>query len=85
MGLMLDMTARDLETRALLRDYIVIDEGKTPLKPKQLLTECNTAGPANSTAKGLSPNGRGRVKGSADKIDLRKLAHELEHQLERPR
>ena len=36
---MLDMTARDLERVLYYEDYIVIDEGKTPLKPKQLLTE----------------------------------------------
>ena len=33
MGLMLDMTARDLERVLYYEDYIVIDEGKTPLKP----------------------------------------------------
>ena len=34
LGLMLDMTARDLERVLYYEDYIVIDEGKTPLKPK---------------------------------------------------
>ena len=39
MGLMLDMTARNLERVLYYEDYIVIDPGDTPLKEKQLLSE----------------------------------------------
>ncbi len=39
MGLMVDMTARDLERVLYYEDYMVVDPGKTPLKDKQLLTE----------------------------------------------
>jgi DNA-directed RNA polymerase subunit beta' len=38
-GLMLDMTARQLERVIYYEDYIVIDPGSTPLKKSQLLTE----------------------------------------------
>ena len=38
-GLMLDMTARQLERVIYYEDYLVIDPGKTPLQPRQLLTE----------------------------------------------
>src|SRR5512147_3081760 len=38
-GLMLDMSARQLERVIYYEDYIVIDPGKTPLKRCQLLTE----------------------------------------------
>ncbi|MEM9445612.1 MAG: DNA-directed RNA polymerase subunit beta' [Verrucomicrobiota bacterium] len=38
-GLMMDMTARELERVIYYEDYIVIDEGHTPLQPKQLLSE----------------------------------------------
>ncbi|HEY1172721.1 MAG TPA: DNA-directed RNA polymerase subunit beta' [Verrucomicrobiae bacterium] len=38
-GLMLDMTARNLERVIYYEDYLVIDPGSTPLKGHQLLTE----------------------------------------------
>jgi DNA-directed RNA polymerase subunit beta' len=38
-GLMLDMTARNLERVIYYEDYLVIDPGSTPLKPHQLLSE----------------------------------------------
>ena len=38
-GLMLDMTARNLERVIYYENYMVIDPGKTPLEAKQLLTE----------------------------------------------
>ena len=38
-GLMLDMTARQLERVIYYEDYIVVDAGSTPLKKAQLLTE----------------------------------------------
>ena len=38
-GLMLDMTARNLERVIYYEDYMVIDAGSTSLKPLQLLTE----------------------------------------------
>jgi DNA-directed RNA polymerase subunit beta' len=39
MALMLDMTGRQLERVIYYEDHIVIDPGKTPLLPKQLLNE----------------------------------------------
>ena len=39
MGLILDMTMRDLERVLYYDNYIVTDEGNTPLSPKQLLSE----------------------------------------------
>ena len=39
MGLMLDMSARQLERVIYYEDYIVIDPGKTPLQKTQLLNE----------------------------------------------
>ena len=38
-GLMLDVTSRDLERVIYYEDYLVIDPGSTPLQPHQLLTE----------------------------------------------
>jgi len=39
MGLLLDMTLRNLEHIIYYDDYVVIDPGDTPLKEKQLMTE----------------------------------------------
>jgi len=38
-GLVLDMTARNLERVIYYEDYMVIDPGSTPLLPNQLLSE----------------------------------------------
>ncbi len=82
-GLMLDMTARDLERVLYYEDYIVIDEGKTPLKPKQLLTEMEFREAREQYGDGfVAKMGAEAVKELLTKIDLRKLGHELEHQLD---
>jgi len=39
LGLMLDLTARNLERVIYYENYMVIDPGKTPMEEKQLLTE----------------------------------------------
>src|SRR5690554_1896340 len=39
LGLLLDLTARNLERVIYYENYIVTDPGKTPLEEKQLLTE----------------------------------------------
>ncbi|HUJ08749.1 MAG TPA: DNA-directed RNA polymerase subunit beta' [Verrucomicrobiae bacterium] len=83
MGLMLDMTARDLERVLYYEDYMVVDEGKTPLKPRQLLTEMEFREAREQYGDGFSAKmGAEAVKEVLQKIDLRKLSHELEHQLD---
>src|SRR5215475_9086760 len=39
LGLLLDMTARSLERVIYYENFMVIDPGKTPLEPRQLLTD----------------------------------------------
>jgi DNA-directed RNA polymerase subunit beta' len=39
LGLLLDMTARALERVIYYENYLVVDPGKTPLEPRQLLTD----------------------------------------------
>jgi DNA-directed RNA polymerase subunit beta' len=86
MGLMLDMTARDLERVLYYEDYIVIDEGKTPLKPKQLLTEMEYREARDQYGDGfVAKMGAEAVKELLEKVELRKLSHELEHQLDSTR
>jgi len=83
MGLMLDLTARELERVLYYEDYIVVDEGKTPLKPKQLLTEMEYREAKEQYGDGfVAKMGAEAVRDLLQKIDLRKLAQELEHQLE---
>src|SRR5207237_9521794 len=82
-GLMLDMTARELERVLYYEDYVVIDEGKTPLQPRQLLTEMEYREAREQYGDGfVAKMGAEAVKELLTKIDLRKLAHELEHQLD---
>jgi DNA-directed RNA polymerase subunit beta' len=76
MGLMLDMTARDLERVLYYEDYMVVDPGKTPLKDKQLLTEMEYREAREQYADGFAAKmGAEAVKESLAKVDLRKLAH----------
>jgi len=83
MGLMLDLTARELERILYYEDYIVVDEGKTPLKPKQLLTEMEYREARDQYGEGfVAKMGAEAVRDLLQKIDLRKLAQELDHQLD---
>src|ERR1017187_4926100 len=62
---------------------MVIDPGKTPLKDKQLLTEMEFREAREQYGDGfVAKMGAEAVKEVLSKIDLRKLAHELEHQLD---
>jgi DNA-directed RNA polymerase subunit beta' len=83
MGLMLDLTARQLERVLYYEDYIVVDEAKTPLQPKQLLTEMEYREAREQYGEGfVAKMGAEAVRDLLAKIDLRKLAQELEHQLD---
>jgi DNA-directed RNA polymerase subunit beta' len=83
MGLMLDLTARELERVLYYEDYVVIDEAKTPLKPRQLLTEMEYREAREQYGEGfVAKMGAEAVRDLLSKIDLRKLAQELERQLE---
>ena len=83
MGLILDMTARDLERVIYYEDYIVIDEGKTPLKPKQLLNEMEYREAREQYADGfVAKMGAEAVKDLLQRTDLRKSVTELEHALD---
>jgi DNA-directed RNA polymerase subunit beta' len=55
-GMLLDMTLKDLERILYFENYIVIEPGLTPLKECQLLTEERVpATPRTSTARTPSP------------------------------
>ena len=82
-GLMMDMTARDLERVIYYEDYLVIDEGKTPLKPKQLLTETEYREAQEQFGDSfIAKMGAEAIRDVFKKIDLDELCTELEQQLE---
>src|SRR6201997_2733730 len=78
-GLVLDMTARNLERVIYYEDYMVIDAGSTPLKQNQLLSEHEyreareTYGAEAFTAK----MGAEAVRDALCRVDLAKQADEL--------
>ena len=79
----MDMTARDLERVIYYEDYLVIDEGKTPLKPKQLLTETEYREAQEQFGDSfVAKMGAEAIRDVFKKIDLDELVTELEQQLE---
>ncbi len=79
-GLVLDMTARNLERVIYYEDYMVIDAGSTPLKQNQLLSEHEyreareTYGPDAFLAK----MGAEAVRDALSKVDLGKQIDQLQ-------
>src|SRR5215208_4715082 len=79
-GLMLDMTARNLERVIYYEDYMVINPGSTPLKLHQLLSEHEyreareTYGPDAFVAK----MGAEAVREALAKVDLQKQVDQLQ-------
>jgi DNA-directed RNA polymerase subunit beta' len=83
MGLMLNLTARQLERVIYYEDHIVIDPGKTPLQEKQLLTEMELREAREAYGDTfVAKMGAEAVKELLQRLDLRKLAADLEHQLD---
>jgi DNA-directed RNA polymerase subunit beta' len=86
-GLMLDITARNLERVIYYEDYMVIDPGNTPLLKHQLLSETEyreareTHGPDAFVAK----MGAEAVRDALANIDLQEGMTELEQQMQETR
>jgi DNA-directed RNA polymerase subunit beta' len=83
-GLMMDMTARELERVIYYEDYLVIDPGHTPLKAKQLLSETEYREAQEQFGEGsfTAKMGAEAVRDVLKSIDLAETAQELEAQLE---
>src|SRR6056300_1339244 len=79
-GLMLDMSARQLERVIYYEDYIVIDPGNTPLEPGQLLTELEFRDAQEEYGmEGFSAGmGAEAVRDILSRVELPKLIEELE-------
>ena len=79
LGLMLDMSARQLERVIYYEDYIVIDPGNTPLTKTQLLTEVEFREAQEQYGDEFKAGmGAEAVKVLLGEIDLAKLNKELE-------
>src|SRR6266516_3296233 len=79
LGLMLDMSARQLERVIYYEDYIVVDPGQTPLQKTQLLNEVEFREAQEQYGEGFTAGmGADAVKKLLAEIDLHKLNKELE-------
>src|SRR2546422_2163079 len=79
LGLMLDMSARQLERVIYYEDYIVVDPGQTPLQKTQLLNEVEFREAQEQYGEGFNAGmGAEAVKKLLAEIDLNKLNKELE-------
>src|SRR5216117_149559 len=79
LGLMLDMSARQLERVIYYEDYIVVDPGQTPLQKTQLLNEVEFHEAQEQYGEGFNAGmGAEAVKKLLAEIDLHKLNKELE-------
>src|ERR1700754_2731541 len=79
LGLMLDMSARQLERVIYYEDYIVIDPGKTPLQKTQLLNEVEYREAQDQYGEDfVAGMGAEAVKKLLTEVDLHKLNKELE-------
>ncbi|MDQ6626578.1 MAG: DNA-directed RNA polymerase subunit beta' [Verrucomicrobiota bacterium] len=79
LGLMLDMSARQLERVIYYEDYIVIDPGNTPLTKTQLLNEAEYREAQEQYGEDfVAGMGAEAVKRLLSEIDLHKLNKELE-------
>src|SRR4030081_2084457 len=79
LGLMLDMSARQLERVIYYEDYIVIDPGKTPLQKTQLLNEVEYREAQEQYGDDfVAGMGAEAIKKLLAEIDLNKLNKELE-------
>src|SRR4030081_780765 len=78
-GLMLDMSARQLELVIYYEDYIVIDPGKTPLQRAQLLNEVEYREAQEQYGEDfVAGMGAEAIKKLLSEIELNKLNKELE-------
>ena len=86
-GLMLDMSARQLERVIYYEDYIVIEPGNTPLEPGQLLTELEfrDAEEEYGNEGFLAGMGAEAVRDLLTRVDLLKEIEELEEAMGKTR
>ena len=79
LGLVMDMTARELERVIYYEDYLVVDPGSTPLEPKQLLSELQYREALQQYGDGsfTARMGAEAIRDVLKSIDLPKVVEEL--------
>ncbi len=87
LGLLLDLTARNLERVIYYENYIVTDPGKTPLEEKQLLTEQEYQQAMDEYGEDSfeAEMGAGAIRKILEKMDLPSVVDELYDQLQNTR
>ncbi len=82
-GLMLDMTATNLERVIYYEDYLVTDPGDTPLKPNQLLTESEYQDYFEQYGDSFEAMmGAEGIRKVLSRVDLEQLMSQLEEEIE---
>ena len=82
LGLMLDMTSRQLERVIYYEDYIVIDPGNTPLEKSQLLTEAEFRDAEEQYGESFTAGmGAEAIQKILSNIDLADLQKEIEESM----
>jgi len=86
-GLVLDMTARDLERVIYYEDYLVVDPGQTPLQPNQLLTEqeLREARETYGADAFVAKMGAEAIRDALARVDLPKLIEKLQQEMNETR
>ncbi len=86
MGLVLDLTARNLERVLYYEDYIVIDPGDTPLQEMQLLSEMEYREAEEKYGEAFTAKiGAEAIRDLMRRVDLDRLMVDLEQQMENTR
>ena len=82
MGLMLDLSARNLERILYYEDYVVVDPGDTPLEPRQLLSEMEYREAVEQYGESFTAKmGAEAVRDLLAQSDLPRLIEELQAQM----
>src|SRR5580693_9008514 len=83
LGLLLDMTARSLERVIYYENFMVVDPGKTPLEPRQLLTDTEYRQAIDEYGEGsfTAKMGAEAVRDALGKMDLATTVAELHEQM----
>lgn len=82
-GLMMDMTARELERVIYYEDYLVVEPGSTPLKSRQLLNETEYREAVDQFGEGsfTARMGAEAIRDVLKGLDLGQMVQDLEAQL----
>ncbi len=83
LGLLLDMTARNLERVIYYENYLVTDPGRTPLEERQLLTETEYLQAQDEYGEDafVARMGAQALRDALEKLDLDPLVDELQEQM----